>query len=330
MNLNNLQDLQRELKDFGFNPKVTDELEKNMKALPGHFTLKDQLPGDKGIVDMTLHFHKSGQSDNYAFNKFEVTAGKVPPTIENQHYMVISADKEKPDKFLVKNFESPNEALDFFKKQKGTSELAVGESAEVKQNLASMKDGKLNYVNPDFRQAYFSPAVSQTFYIKDGKGYSATQAANLVQDRTVYRTDMMTKEGDPYKAWVRLDFDTKKDDYGNHKFKQFHHPTYGFDMEKTLNAFKIKELAEPEKKAELIRAFNNGDRVAVTAIGKDGKEAKVMAEVVPRYGKLNFFSEKGAMMKREQFTKTVAVETSQNRSQSQNKAQQQSQSRGIR
>ncbi|WP_123204688.1 hypothetical protein [Pedobacter jejuensis] len=332
MNLNNLQDLQQEVRSMGFNPKIADELEKSMKALPGYFTLKDQFPGDKGMVDMTLHFKKSGQSDNYSFNKFEVTAGKVPPTVENQQYMVISADKDKPDKFLVKNFDSPNEALDFFKKQKGTSELAVGESVEAKQNLASMKDGKVNFINPDFRQAYFSPAVSQTFYLKDGKGFSASQAANLVQDRTVFRNDMMTRDGDSYKAWIRLDFDVKKDDFGNHKFKQFHHPTYGFDMEKTLNAYKIKELAEPEKKAEIIKAMSNGDRVAVTATGKDGKETKVMAEVVPRYGKLNFFSEKGAALKREQFTKTATVNNtqSQSKSQSQDKTQQQGQSRGIR
>jgi hypothetical protein len=332
MNLNNLQDLQKELKDFGFNPKVSDELEKNMKGLPGYFTLKDQFPGDKGTVDMTLHFKKSGQSDNYSFNKFEVTAGKVPPTVENQHYMVVSADKDKPDKFLVKNFESPNEALDFFKKQKGNSELAVGESVEAKQNLASMKEGKLNFVNPDFRQAYFSPMVNQTFYIKDNKSFSASQAANLVQDRTVLRNDMITKEGDPYKAWIRLDFDQKKDDYGNHKFKQFHHPTYGFDLDKTLNNYKIKELSDPEKKSEIIKAMSNGDRVAITATGKDGKETKVMAEAVPRYGKLDFFSEKGAGLKREQFTKTATVANiqSQSKGQSQDKTQQQSQSRGIR
>lgn len=250
MNLNNLEDLKKEVKDLGFNPKVADELEKNMKPLPGHFTIKDQFPGDRGVVDMTLHFHKSGQSDTYNLNKYEVASGKVPPTVENQQYMVLTENKDNKEKPLVRTFESPNEAIDFFKKQKGNSELALGESPDSKQILASKENGKENYINKDFRSAYFRPAIKQTFYLKDGQGFNARQAANMVQDRTVFRDNMMTRDGEPYKAWVRLDFDQKKDDWGNHRFKQFHHPTFGFDLEKTLNAYKIKELADPAKKIQ--------------------------------------------------------------------------------
>ncbi|MEO6520978.1 MAG: hypothetical protein ABIN91_04825 [Mucilaginibacter sp.] len=329
MNLNNLEDLKKEVRDLGFNPKVADELEKNMKALPGYFTMKDQFPGDKGLVDMTLHFRKSGQSDFYSFNKYEVTAGKVAPTVAGQHYMVLTENKEKKDKPLVKTFDSPNEAIEFFKKQKGTSELGLGESAESKQLLASMDKGSVNYINKEFRSAYFSPPVKQTFYIKEGNGFTARQAANLVQNRTVHRDNMMTRDGEPYKAWIRLDFDQKKDDYGNHKFKQFHDPSFGFDLEKTLNNYKIKELSDPVKKEAIKEALRQGDRVEVTAKAADGKDIKVFAEAVPRYGKLDFFNDKGTRQKREQFEKP-AVELSTGKGQNQAKEQQQEQRQGMR
>ena len=103
MNLNNLEDLKKEVKDLGFNPKVADELEKNMKPLHGLFYVKMRLLGDKGSVDMTLHFRKSGQSDFYSFNKYEVTAGKVPPTADNQVYMVVTENKDNKEKPLIKH-----------------------------------------------------------------------------------------------------------------------------------------------------------------------------------------------------------------------------------
>ncbi|MDB4925522.1 hypothetical protein [Mucilaginibacter sp.] len=330
MNLNNLDDLKNEVNNLGFNPKVADELEQHMKAEHKYFTLKDQFPGDKGLVDMTLHFRKSNQSDFYAFNKYEVTAGKVPPTVENQNYMVISENKDNKEKPLVKTFDSPNEAIEFFKKQKGTSELALGESPESKQNLASKENGKINYINKDFRSAYFSPAMKQTFYVKEGNGFTARQAANMVQDRTVYRDNMMTSLGDPYKAWIRLDFDQKKDDYGNHKFKQFHDPSFGFNLEKTLNDYKIKELTDPAKKAEIMQAMRHGDRLAVTAVNGENKEIKVMAQAVPRYGKLDFFNESGTRLKREPFEKKITTELSQSKSQGKGREKELEESQSVK
>jgi len=330
MNLNNLEDLKNEVKNLGFNPKIADELEKQMKNSPSYFNLKDQLPGDKGQVDAVLHFNKSNQSDFYSFSKYDVTVGKVPPTPANQTYMVISENKDNKDKPLVKEFQSPNEAIEFFKKQKGNSELVLGESADSKQTLVSKEDGKVNYVNNDFRSAYYSPAVKQTIYVKEGNGFTFSQAANLVQDRTIYRDDMMTKLGDAYKAWVRLDFEQPKDQYNNHKLKQFHDPSYGFNLEKAVSQYNIKDLADPVKKEAIMQGIRNGDRVEVTAVGKENKEVKVFVQAVPRYGKLDFFNEKGTGQKREQFEKAVKTEQIQAKGQGKAKEREESKSLSIR
>ncbi|RKR84276.1 hypothetical protein BDD43_4508 [Mucilaginibacter gracilis] len=330
MNLNNLQDLKKEVAALGFNPKVAEELEKNMRNLPPHFTVKDQLPGDRGQVDLTLHFHKSSVSDTFSFNKYEATAGKVPPSVDNQSYMVLTENKDNKEKPLVKTFESPNEAIDFFKKQKGNSELALGESPESKQVLASRQNGKDNYVHDDFRGAYYSPAIKQTFYVKEGAGYSASQAANMVQGRTVHRDDLLNpRNGEPYKAWVKLDFGQKKDDYGNFKLKQMNDPAFGFDLEKTLKGFNIKELSDPAKKEAITAAMKNGDRVAVTAVGRDGKEITVKTEASPQFKTLDFYSEKGTREKREQFKKPEVVQ-SQSRGQGKAKEEKEEHSLSIR
>ncbi|HZY35966.1 MAG TPA: hypothetical protein VFE53_04915 [Mucilaginibacter sp.] len=305
MNLNNLQDLKSEIKDLGFSPKVAEEMEQNMKSQASYFTLKDRLPGDNNNgVDMTLHFRKSNESEYYSFNKFEAVAGKIPPAVENQQYMVLTENKDNPERPLVRQFESGNDAVEFFKKQKGTSELALGESPESRQLLASKETGKVNFVNPDFKQAYFSSAIKQTFYVKNGVGFSAPQAANMVQHRTVHRDNMLNpNNGEAYKAWISLDFDQKKDDYGNYKFKQMNDPNFGFNLEKTLDNFKIKELADPAKKEAIMEAMKNGDRLQLTITGKDNKEHTVQVEAVPRYKTLDFFNSKGEKMKREPFLK---------------------------
>jgi len=321
MNLNNLQGLKREVKDLGFNLKVADELEQHMRTDTKYFTLKDSLPGDTGQVDMTLHFSKSKESDFYNFRKFEAVAGKIPlPTVENQHYMVLVADKDNPEKPFVNPFESPNEALDFFKKQKGNSELALGDSGESKQILASTENGKVNYVNEDFSQAFYGSGVKQNFYLSNGAGFTASHAANMVQGRTVYRENMINpKNGDVYNAWIKLDVALGKDNYGNLKLKQMNDPNFGFNLEKTLDGFKIKELADPAKKEAVIAAMKNGDRVALMVINKENKEVKLLVEAVPQYKTLDFYKENGAKEKRELYKKPEAAEQSQGKSQGKSK-----------
>jgi hypothetical protein len=329
MNLNNLQDLKKEVAGLGFSPKTADELEKNMRQLPPHFVIKDQLPGDKGQVDLTLHFHKSGVSDTFNFSKYEATAGRVPPSADNQSYMVLTENKDNKEKPLVKTFESPNEAIDFFKKQKGNSELALGESPESKQILASKEKGKDNFVHDDFRGAYYSPAIKQTFYVKDGAGFSASQAANMVQGRTVHRENLINPiKGEAYNAWIKLDISQGKDGWGNFKLKQMNDPAFGFNLEKTLKDFKIKDLSDPAKKEGIIAAIKNGDRVEVTAVNREGKEVKVKAEADPQYKTLNFFTEKGTREKREQYKKPDVTQ-SQGRGQGKANEKELEQSQGI-
>ncbi|WP_259070341.1 hypothetical protein HDF24_14640 [Mucilaginibacter sp. X4EP1] len=298
MNLNNLENLKEEVKELRFNDKLLPQMEQNMqKSLP-EFQLHDNKPGNKGQVDFTLHFKKSSQSDFYYLNKYDVYLNKTTPLEEGQKYMVLS--KGENDKPVFRSFVNPHEAIDYFKGQKGESELALGKDPGNKNTLATMEKDKVNYVSKDFQKIYYSPAVTHTMYVEQGKGFTSEQAANLIEGRSVYRDDLLNLGQQPYKAWVVFDTDKGKDRNNNFVLRQFHDPSYGFNLKEALSEYNIKELADPAKTEKLEESLKNGNRPLVTTV-QEGKEVKLRIEAVPRYGKINFFQENGKPEKREQF-----------------------------
>jgi len=308
MNLNNLESLKEEMKNLGFKPKLIEDMEKNMRNNVPAFNLYDQNIGNKGIVNSTLYFKQSGQSEYYYFNKFEVSLDKGGKALEpGQHYVVISPG-EKPGKNLTRPFENPHKAIEYFKGQTGNSELALvkGQDFDHKLTLATMEKDKVNYVTKEFQRTYNNPAVTQTFYIENGHGFTAQQANNLIQDRSVYRDDLANAAGITYKAWVKLQLDQPKE-RGNFLFKHYHDPSYGFNLEKVLDKYQIKELDNPEQREKLEQSLRQGDRPLVT-VNKDGQEMKLFLEAVPRYSQINLYQENGKPEKREQFLKEQAMD----------------------
>ena len=222
------------------------------------------------------------------------------PLEQGQQYLVTT--KNEQGKNIFKKMENVSDAIAFFKAQNGNSELAVGKDAANKVMVASMENGKINYVAKDFNRTFYAAPVNQTVWLERGKGFTAEQAVNLIQGRSVYRDDMMNMGGETYKAWVKLDFDKGKDRFQNYNSNQYHDPSYGFDINKVLEKFNIKELEDPAKRVLLESSLRNGNRPVVTVI-KEGQEAKVFLEAVPRYSQLNMYAENGKPEKREQFLK---------------------------
>ncbi|WEA01831.1 hypothetical protein [Mucilaginibacter sp. SJ] len=70
--------------------------------------------------------------------------------------------------------------------------------------------------------------------------------------------------GEMYQAWIKLDNDQPKDNYGNYKLKQMNDPSFGFDLKQTMDLFNIKDLADPAKKEQIVAAMYNCDRAQVT------------------------------------------------------------------
>ena len=88
--------------------------------------------------------------------------------------------------------------------------------------------------------------------LKKGKGVTGKEAFNLLDGRSVHK-DLVTKEGQPYKAWMKLDFD-KKDKNNNFEVKQFHEK-YGFDLKAAVEKFPITDLKEVDKEKALMQSL---------------------------------------------------------------------------
>jgi len=307
MNRNNLENIQNEMKELRFSPQTIEQVQQKMEKGMTDFTVHDQLKGSKAAVDVTAHFRQSGQSDNYYLNKFDVALNTGKPLEEGHKYFVITPNEQQPGKNIAKSFVNVTEAINFFKEQKGESKLAQGKDAGHTQELATMIAGKVDYVEKDFARTFRTPAQTQTFFVDRGKGFTVEQASNLIQGRSVFRDDLLNLAGNPYAAWVKLDFDSPKDRYQNYTTNQYHVPTYGFSAKETLDKFNIKEMESPEKAEKLIKSIENGNRPLVTAV-KDGQETKLFMEASPRYRQLNFFQENGKPEKREQFLKEPALD----------------------
>jgi len=302
MNRNNWENIQDEMKQLRFSPQTIEEVRQKMEKGITEFTAHDQIKGSKGLVDVTAHFRQSGQSDNYYLNKFDVALNTGKALEEGHKYFVISPNEQQPGKNISKSFINVSEAISFFKEQKGDSKLAVGKDAGHATELAAMKSGKVDYVEKSFERTFRTPAQTQTFFVERGRGFTVEQAANLIQGRSVYRDDLLNLAGNPYAAWVKLDFDSPKDRYQNYTTNQYHVPSYGFTTKEALEKFNIKEMNDTVKAEKLMKSIENGNRPLVTTV-KDGQDIQLFIEASPRYRQLNFFQENGKPEKREQFLK---------------------------
>jgi hypothetical protein len=119
----------------------------------------------------------------------------------------------------------------------------------------------------------------QTFYIFKGAGVTLKEAFNLLQGRSVNK-DLTSDDGEKYNAWIQLDFSTKTA-MNNYKTRQYRQ-SYGYDLEKVLENYPIRELYDEELKANLLRSLKKGNVHPVT-LSKTNKIEKVYIEANPQF-----------------------------------------------
>jgi len=145
--------------------------------------------------------------------------------------------------------------------------------------------------------------AEQTFYLNKGKGVTGKEAFNLLDGRSVHK-DLVTKEGQPYKAWMKLDFENK-DKNNNFEVKQFHEK-YGFDLKAAVEKFPITDLKEPDKEKALMQSLQKGNVQSVT-IEKDGSSHKMFIEADPQFKKVNLYDSNMKLVAKESIEKYQAV-----------------------
>ena len=129
---------------------------------------------------------------------------------------------------------------------------------------------------------------TQTFYITKNSGITAKEAYNLLSGRAVNK-DLNNKEGQPYNAWLQLDFQ-EKDKNDNYKVKQYH-TGYGYDLEMVIAKYPIKEQLEAEQKTKLMKSLEKGNITQVT-FAREGGEDKMYVAANPQYKTLDLYDSK--------------------------------------
>lgn len=174
-----------------------------------------------------------------------------------------------------------------------------------KNGLKEKVDFTLDFKRSDKSEMYFlnqyqatlkhpedsTKDLTQTFYINKSSGVTAKEAYNLLSGRSVNK-DLTNREGQPYNAWLQLDF-AEKDKNENFKIKQFHQ-NYGYDLVNELKKYPIKELNTEKDNLQLLKSLEKGNIQAVTFV-KEGKEEKMFIEANPQYKNITVYD---ANMKR--------------------------------
>src|SRR6478609_7730378 len=118
----------------------------------------------------------------------------------------------------------------------------------------------LNKFDLELQKPGYAEPVKQTFYLtrkpatseegnetktKLENKFTLKEGYNLLAGRPVYK-DLVTNEGQEYQAWVKLNFKNVLNN-GNYEMKQYH-TNYGFELEKVLANYPIKELTNEQYK----------------------------------------------------------------------------------
>jgi len=138
--------------------------------------------------------------------------------------------------------------------------------------------------------------MEQTFYLNKGKGVTAKEAFNLLEGRSVFK-ELTNKAGEPYKAWMQLDF-SNKDKNNNHEVKQFHE-NYGYDLKAAVGKFPVVELDGGEKEKSLMQSLQKGN-VQSVSVGLNGESQRFFIEANPQYKTVNLYDDKMQRLSQEQ------------------------------
>lgn len=170
-----------------------------------------------------------------------------------------------------------------------------------KDGIKDRVDYTLDFKKSDQTDMYFlnryqatlrndDPAQEKTqmFYITKNSGITAKESYNLLSGRAVNK-DLNNKEGQPYNAWLQLDFQ-EKDKNDNYRIKQYH-TGYGYNLEMAMAKYPIKEQLNEADRKKVLESLEKGNIVQVT-FAREGGEDKMYIAANPQYKNLDLYNSK--------------------------------------
>ncbi len=135
--------------------------------------------------------------------------------------------------------------------------------------------------------------TTQTFFINNkGQSIDLNEAKNLLNGRSVYK-ELTPKEGDRYRAWLKLDF-SERDEHNNAAVR-YYNRGYGFDLKEAVGRIQLKEMQDPAQMEQLYKSLQRGELVSATLI-KGGKEIPIELTTDPKHHSLKMWAMDGVSL----------------------------------
>lgn len=192
-------------------------------------------------------------------------------------------------KELVRNelINNPKPALEISGVMKHTNH-ATKQEVDIRYNLNFAVKGDKVYFN-NYTASLADREIK--VHIGSSKNITAKESFNLLQERSVYRPEILSKEGEKFSSWVKIDFKQKLEN-GQPKML-FYNQNYGYDLKRAVSKFDIKEMKNPKAQANILNSLERGNLQAVTLVTKEGEEKKMFIEAQPQFKNVNFYSQDG-------------------------------------
>jgi hypothetical protein len=120
----------------------------------------------------------------------------------------------------------------------------------------------------------------KVYVSSDQKNFTAKEAFNLLEGRSVYKKDIVKKDQTKYNAWINFDFEHLNEK--NQPTTNRYSDGFGFDVSAELKKLSLKENKYNDRHYQLVGSLEKGNLQAVTAL-VDGKEKPMFIEAKPQY-----------------------------------------------
>ncbi|QQM25863.1 hypothetical protein [Elizabethkingia sp. M8] len=289
--------------------------ERNYELLADNFSAAKEI--EHKINELEIHINNLNQNPNSMETQKEFDQTQY---LKAQLRYLGFGEDEKLHKDLEKGINSKNQQFEI----KTTSDKTLpGNKIDYTLNYNKTEKGGIflnsydaNLINEK------GESVSQNFRVSKDNSYTAKEAINLLEGRSVKIEFDNPKSNEREPAFVKLNFGEEKNQWGNYNFQVFY-KKYG------VNAADIVEKSnlvfdKPEFKADTIKSLEKGNVVKVKFEIED-KVIEGKAVLNPQNRNLNLYDNDMTRINTNEPIKDLEADNNQEK----NNVKEQSKSRGI-
>ncbi|MDV2442591.1 hypothetical protein CMV00_02100 [Elizabethkingia anophelis] len=239
----------------------------------------DAQPFDLRPIDL-----KTKELQDHIINNQNIKIMETTQYLKDQLKYLQFGEGEKLHKDLEAGINSPEKQFEI---KTSSDKTFLGNTIEFTLNFNKSEQGGifLNSYLAEFKNKK-GEELSHLFRVSKENAFDAKEAVNLLEGRSV-KTELMNKKiQEKQTAFVKLDFNEPKTEYGTYKFQSFY-PNYG------INTAEIVEKSglifdKPEWRDSTIKSLERGNIVNVKFM-QENKEIEGKAFLNPQYKTLNLY-----------------------------------------